>query len=155
MSETYHTQGALSAAIQAMLERVRIADGFETDIGSRVFMGRRHIEDGIEPCVVLHEAEDSAEDQAGRKPTYLINQRYVAIGYDKCDPNQPNLTAHKIIRDLKRTFFSGDVKDGRFGGKVRAVRYIGRDIGARSDGAAIVVGLIEFEVQYVEDLSAP
>jgi hypothetical protein len=40
-------------------------------------------------------------------------------------------------------------------GQVKRVEYLGRDIGPRSDGEAIVLAIIEIGVQYVENVATP
>jgi hypothetical protein len=141
--------------IVTRLEQIKISDGAETDIGRRVLRGRRTTPiDSEVPCSVLIEAGDEVEDSAGRTMTALVKVRntYMIDGFTTCDPDNPNVAAHAMIRDLKRSLF----KDGRtFGGKVVEVSYKGRDIGPRPDGAGFVQARIMIEVSFAEDLANP
>lgn len=143
---------AIASELASRLAQITVANGYVTNIGSKVFRGKRKIEDSAVPCAVLIEAEDMVEDRPGRLPAAQITQRYVLGGYEQCDPDNPNDMAHSIIRDIKRAVFPGD---GNLGGKVRAVKYRGRDIGPRTDGQPIVFAVVEIDIEYVEDLTNP
>jgi hypothetical protein len=141
--------------IAGRLADILVANGAETNIGAKVFRGRRALPgDDEPPCSVLIEGGDEVEDTAGRSSTALIKvkQVYMIDGFDACDPQNPNTKAHAIIRDIKRALF----KDGRtFGGKVVEVAYMGRDIGPRPDGVALVQARVMIEVSFAEDLANP
>lgn len=138
--------------ISSRLATIKIADGFETDLGTKVWRGRRKIPADDElPVAIITEGDDTPGDKAGRH-TQQIMQTFVIDGFDACDPDNPNDKAHAMIRDIKKVIF-GD--GGQFGGKVRSVSYLGRDIGPRPDGAGFVQARILIEVEYAEDLSKP
>ena len=141
--------------IVTRLSGITLAAGAETNIGTNVKQGKRKLpaEDEI-PCCYLIEGGDDVEDTAGRMQTALVKvrQAYVIDAFDACDPDNPNLKAHAMIRDIKRALF----KDGRtFGGKVVEVSYMGRDIGPRPDGVALVQARVMIEVSFAEDLANP
>lgn len=150
-----HRAEDIAAEIKARVLRCTIAQGAETNLGATVFQGRRHVDDGMIPCATIIEAEDTPA--RGRlRDEYEIAQRYILFAYVPCSPNDPNVAAHAAIRDLKRCLFLTDGKsDGRLGGKVKLIEYVGRDIGPRADGAAFVVAAVEVVVSYAEILSAP
>lgn len=145
----------VSDEIKTRIAAVRLTNGAETDIGRQVWSGRRKIDDSMIPCSVLIEGDDIA-DREVRGTLYDIDQRYVWMAYLECNPDDPNAAAHKALRDMKRALFvTAGRPDETWGRRVREVRYIGRDIGARADGAAFVLAIIEFAVSYVEDAAAP
>ncbi len=148
----YQTAGEIATALSARLATIKKVNGFETDIGLRVYRGVRKVEDDAVPCAVLIEGSDTVVSRAGKLPTANIDQGYLLGGYAPCDPNNPNDAAHAIIRDLKKAVFAGNAT---LDGKVPMVTYTGRDIGPRTDGVAIVFALIEVTVNYVENLTAP
>jgi hypothetical protein len=149
------TNEAVATEIATRLSQISIANGSETDIGLRVQEGRRRLpaEDEV-PCIQLVEGNDDLDDEAGRSQSARIkvSQSYVLDAFDNCDPDNPNRQAHKMIRDLKRAIFQGD---RTFGGKVFDVRYLGKDIGPRPDGKALVQARIAIRVSFAEDLSNP
>lgn len=149
---TINQASALAAEIEARIERISIANGFNTDIGVRILRGRRRIDDDQVPSVVIAEGLDSPTPGPGRLPTAEVSQTYMLISYHECDPDHPNDQAHLMIKDLKRAIFHDGVT---LGGKVPRVKYAGRDIGPRADGVGIVCASIEIAVSFVEDLSNP
>lgn len=149
---TYFTAAAVAAEIKSRLSAILIANGSETDIGRDVMMGRRKMPDERPPCVSVIEGIDDIQDTPGRMPTALIAQQYIIDAYGPCDPDNPNDAAHAMIRDIKRAMFKGNAT---FDDKVKLVRYMGRDIGPRPDGVALVNAQVMIVVQYVENLSDP
>jgi hypothetical protein len=149
---TLKTADSIAQEIAARCARITIANGSRTDIGTRVFRGRRRIDDSHVPCVIIAEGLDQVTPARGAIPSVAIVQTYMLIGYSECHPDHPNDAGHEIIKDLKQSMFSDGVK---FGGKVLQVEYKNRDIGPRGDGVAIVCASIEITVQFVEDLQNP
>lgn len=148
----YQTSEEIALLIADRLGDISVANDYETDIGLKVFRGKRAVMDEQVPCCVLIEGADNVEQGAGRLPVAKITQQYILGGYNTCDVDNPNDAAHEIIRDLKKAIFIGDVT---LGGKVSKIEYKGRDIGPRTDGTPIVFALIEISVTYIENLTAP
>ncbi len=145
----------VAAELKRRIALCTIALGAETDIGNKVFQGRRHVDDSMIPCATIIEADDTP-DRVNVSTQYEIAQRFVIFAYVPCDPNDPNVGAHKAIRDLKRAvFLTNGQEDTKWGRTVREVRYLGRDIGPRADGASFVIGAIEIMVSWVENMAAP
>ena len=62
--------------VQQCLSSITKANGYETDLGTRVFRGRRSIDDSAVPCAVVLEGPDSvADSHDGRKPMVRLMQR--------------------------------------------------------------------------------
>lgn len=150
----------IALAIQERLAEITIANGYLTDIGNQVFRGKIKIDESDVPCVVLDEGGDKLKGDAAPsnmpgtmklKPVQLL-QRYHVSGHMHCDPDHPNDTAHLMLADLKKAVFSGD---RTLSGVVRNISYIGRDIGRREDGLALVAAVVAFDCEFTEDLTAP
>lgn len=152
MTTQFQTADEIATLLSARLATIREVNGYETEIGARVFRGVRKVEDDQVPCAVLIEGGDTVEQSKSRVPSARIQQDYILGGYTTCDPANPNDAAHAVIRDLKKVIFAGDAT---LGGKVPIIEYRGRDIGPRTDGVPIVFALIEITVTYVEDLTNP
>lgn len=151
---TNYTKAAdVSAEVIRRLKTILTSNGYETDIGRDVMAGYRKIPgDDRPPCLIVLEGADDVRDQPGRIPSVLISQMYHLDGFDKCDADNPNTKGHAIIRDIKRAIF----KDGTtLGNAVKSVTYIGRDIGPRPDGVALVQARVMITVEFVEDLTNP
>jgi len=146
----------VAAEIKTRMQGVLLSNGCETDIGRAVFMGRRKLPgDDEPPCIIVIEADDRTDDTAGKTQTAKIKVRqpYMIDAWDVCDPNNPNDKAHAMIRDIKRAIFGGGNR--MLDGKVFAVEYVGRDIGPRPDGVALVQVRVEIAVVFAEDLANP
>jgi hypothetical protein len=130
-----------------------VAAGAETNIGRKVYQGRRKIDDEQVPCSAIIEGlDDVTQADSDRTPKITCWQTYTLVAYDKCDPDHPNKKAHAMIRDMKRAIF-GD--GATLGGKVMRVEYAGRDIGPRKDGVDIVMATVTIKVHYTENLMTP
>lgn len=148
---------AIGLEVATRLATRTVALGAETNLGAAVFRGRRLIDDDQVPCVAIIEGNDEVEEGESRRSLDTkITQHYVMLAYVPCDPANPNDAAHAAIRDMKRALFTtAGQPDRTLGEKVKRVRYRGRDIGPRADGAAFVVASIEVSVEFVEDLASP
>lgn len=148
------TAEGVSDVLVARLQGVTVAQGAETDIGSKVFRGRRVIDDDLIPATVILEGEDRVQGQRG----VLVDteQDYHLYAYLPCDPDDPNVAAHAALRDLKRALFLTNGRpDWTWGGAVRGLHYRGKDIGPRADGASFVLVVVAIAVEYVENLASP
>ena len=136
--------------IAARLALVREAQGAETDLGTRVYRGRRKIEVEQMPCAVLVEGGDVDIKANGRSGVVRGLLQFALHAYVPCDPDNPNTAGHAALRDLTRAVFADP--DTAF---VRTLTYRGRDILPRADGTAFVLSVIEFSAEFVEDLANP
>ena len=152
-----HSAEDVGLEIAARLARCTVALGAETDLGVKVLRGRRTVDDDQIPCTTIIEGQDEIEEnENSREAQARVKQDYVLLAFIPCDPSNPNDAAHKAIRDMKRAIFSTDGKaDRTLGGKVKRVRYMGRDIGPRGDGSAFLVAELGINVEFVEDLANP
>lgn len=147
--------------LTGLLSGISVANGYETDIGLRVYRGKRKIDDSHVPCAALIEGEDKPGGTQGAA-SQQITQSYVLGGYAECDPDHPNDRAHQIIADIKKAIFTvvdptrAETISGSttLGGRVKSVTYMGRDIGPRADGVAIVFAVVHIDIVFVEQLTA-
>ena len=147
---TFTKASEIAEYLTTLMEQIKIADGYHTDIGLQVFRGRRKVDDDMVPCGVIIEGDDRPGDNISREEI-KIEQSYVLGGYVPCDADQPNDAAHLLLKDLKRVVF-GNGNKTNLGGRVRSVSYEGRDIGPRADGKNIVFAVVHISVTFAEDL---
>jgi len=153
MTQLFKSATEVAEEIETRLKRITVANGYLTDIGAAVHMGRIAIDDTMVPCSSVIEGDDQVTNSSGRSSLAKIGQEYALVGYAECHPDRPNDTAHKVIRDLKRAIFMTDGRQNSdFGGRVDRIDYRGRNIGPRADGAGKVMALIEITVFYTEQL---
>jgi hypothetical protein len=144
----------IALAIGGRLAAITGNDPYQTTIGHRVMQGRRQIDKGRVPCVVVMESEGSVESKQV-SPKLRMKQGYTIEGFVQCDDlDNPNLSAHRVIADIKRAIF-GVEEERALGGLAVGIEYVGRAIGVREDGADIVSGVVEIDVEFVEDLRSP
>jgi hypothetical protein len=155
MTISFHSAEGIGLELKSRFQQITVALGAETDIGLTVRLGQRHVDDTMIPCIaIIEEADEPARDRVGDE--YQVTALFTMFAYLACDPANPNVAAHKAIRDLKRAMFKTAGKaDHTLGGKVRAMRYLGREFGPRKDGAAFVVAALQVSMTYVEKLSEP
>lgn len=141
----------VASYISTVLSQIRIENGYSTDIGIRVFRGRKKIDDSQVPCISMIEADDDPGDVDTRLEI-KITQRYVIGGYSYCDPDHPNDTAHLIVRDIKRALWNKDTHGPNLGKRVKSLNYDGRDFGPRIDGEPIVFAVVHANAVFAETL---
>jgi hypothetical protein len=142
----------LAQKVSDRVGTISIANGYNTDIGLRVFRGRINLVPEELPCIVIVEGEDDVQATKGTEAK--VRQAYQIEGHDECDPMNPNDKAHLILADLKKAIFGVDPS---FDGAVRPseLEYAGRQIGVREDGTAFVSGSIAIRITFVENLAEP
>lgn len=138
----------LAAALATRLATIKVANGFNTDIGLRVFQGRRRLDESHIPCVVIVEGEDDPSEQQLGKIKNVA--RYAVEGVAACDPDNPNVAGRAIVADIKKAIWGADNKFGR---TVIAMDYLGRTIAPREDGLDTVSAAVEFSLTYAENLA--
>lgn len=149
---TVFTKGSdIAAYLTTVLAGITKANGYNTDIGLRVFRGRRKIDEHQLPCAVIIEGEDTPGDVDNRLEV-RITQRYVIGGYDVCDPDQPNDTAHLILKDIKKALWNREVHGTNLGKRLKSLRYDGKDIGPRTDGEPVVFAVVHAVGVFAETL---
>jgi hypothetical protein len=152
------TAETIASALATRLALITTTNGYTTNLGGKVFRGRRRLDETMIPSVVLIEGNDRVTDESrsaprpgGRNKQVKLAQRYTLEGHLECDADHPNDAAHDAIADLKTAIFS----EMTLGGLVRDIKYIGRTISAREDGIEVVSGAIEIEIEYTEELGNP
>lgn len=141
----------------ALVERLGAIDtinGYATTVGLNVYRGRIGIDVDLIPCITLVELAETSRPKEGRQTAeHLSTVRYVAEGHAECDPDNPAIVGHLLVADIKRALWGP--KDPTLGGVARALRFTGRMIEPRAEGAGNVIVSIEFEVDFFEDLASP
>jgi hypothetical protein len=141
----------VATKIAERLQAISIANGYATDIGLRVYRGRRRVEDNHMPCITIVEGDDKIIDD-GVQGNALLAQQYHIEAHTACDPNNPNDAAHLMIGDMKKALFGADITFAR---TVRKFLYRGRMILPRDDGLAVVAANITVEAVFPESLANP
>lgn len=145
---------AITTALAIRLAAIKVANGYSTDLGLRVFRGRRRIDPKQMPCVVIVEMPDEVKQQ--QRTAARVTQKIVVEGHSQCDPDNPNDRGHEMIADIKRAVFEdAKLRYGDDAKQVVDLTYKGRFIAPREDGLDFVSSSVEINVEYVEDLANP
>lgn len=145
---SYDKSDAVAAEILLRIRTITTAGGFNTDIGAKAFDGRQKLSDVQEDCCTVIEGDDDPLEQREVRSSVLLP--FLIVGQSKCDLDNPYAKARAMAADIKRAIFH----DGNdLGGKVKEVKYLGRSIAPRGDGADFVTVGVEIEVHYVELLA--
>lgn len=140
----------IALEINSRLQQITVANGYATDIGLRVYRGRRKLDPAQLPCAVLVNDEDACV--SGQDKRCVTKATYQLEGHSPCDAENPGDVGHQIVADLKKAIFSGDLS---FGKTVLSIDYKGRTIEPREDGLSLVSAAIEIDLHFTEDLAAP
>lgn len=138
----------ISIALTAALATITKANGYRTDIGTKVSRGRPQLDENSIPLIVLVEGDETPEGRASPRSTEFKNGiEYRIEGFDICDLNNPNDIAHDIVADLKKCVFGKAVP------LAFEVKYLNRIIGKREDGLKFNAGALVVAISYTEDVS--
>lgn len=142
------TAKEIGTALAGNLATITSTNGYKTDMGLRVYKGRRALDDSFIPCVVLAELPDQVADAVQHGTQILVTQRYVMEAHVPCDPNNPNDAAHDAIEDMKRLVFGLEHH-----AQIRTLNYVGKAILPRQDGSAYVGASLTIECSFKERLA--
>ena len=134
----------VALALTGRIAGIKQADGYQTDIGAKVFRGKLRLSENDVPCAVIVEKDDAPAQQQGVK----VKNRcpFLIEGHAACDPDHPNDTGHKIVSDIKKAIW-GD--KSALHPAVKDIRYVGRSLSPREDGFAQVSAVVEVEIELV------
>ncbi|WP_042886357.1 hypothetical protein [Cupriavidus necator] len=141
-------------ALKERLQSIRTADGYATDIGARVYLGREFGNDEQDPVPLSSLHDGSGESKDATRPHAGTNtwaRSFVIEGFDTCDPDNPLIKAHAMIADIKRAVF----KDGGLDGRVMNLRIVGDRAMPRGAGTKTVCAQVLGVVEYLEKPTAP
>ena len=151
----YHTAEGVAAEVKRRLQTCTVAQGAETDLGVSVLHGQAAVEADMAPCCKLVEGDD-VPGRSNARTDYEIEQRFAVIAYLPCDNETPMVAAHAGVRDIKRALFkTAGRADPRWGGTIKSIDYLGKQMGFRAAGERMVLAIVEFAVVYVENVAEP
>jgi len=142
----------VTKAVQASLEKITIAEGFETDAGLSITRGRRRIspEENF-PLLVIHEGK---EEVVGKRGDTVVHLRLpITIeGFLAVDAMNPLDSSHQLLADIKRSLYPS-LSSHR--GLIIQSEYLGREIIPPEDGSSYSSVSVHLAVEWGEELSNP
>lgn len=142
----------IAAFLKQRMELITKANGYYTDIGTRVLMGRRKIDASHVPCVVIIEGDDETVRDADTRLEITMDLDFIFAAYLFCDPDHPNDAAHLAIKDIKRALWDQGSMSGNLGRRVVSFKYKGKNIAPAANGEDSVAVQVYSQVRYSEKL---
>lgn len=145
----------MAFAAENLVERLSRIDadaGYLTSVGRHVYWGRKTIPSGTSAFVALHETDEEGVLEQKSDGVVLLRVPYVIEAQMPCDPDHPNEAGHRMVRDIKAAIFGAGMQ---LAGCLNDIRYAGRTIFQRDNGAKNVVVQVRIEVTLTESLANP
>lgn len=133
--------------ILCRLRGIRIADGFRTDAGLRVFDSVRSVDQNQLPCIVVFDGAENATNSAGGR-SYDNTLQIIVEGRAEANKDATG----KILRMLKADIKTAVLVDGD---EIGAVSYFGTEPTSRQDGDISESALLTFVVAFKEGRGNP
>jgi hypothetical protein len=149
---------------ETLLAGITVSNGYETDIGQRVFRARRRLDPEDLPCLVFWDggedpqADDRGDTNTGGRSAMVLEQRIVVQAYVLANQAQTGTQLGKAKADIKKRI-CGSAQRGVFvngEGKAQGIlAYLGATPSPRDDGDASEGVEITFAVTYPERYGDP
>lgn len=142
---------AVMQALKARAERIRTANGFATEAGANVYLGREDLfaEDLPVPCITIIEGVVvSSDDKQPQRALYVVNQPISIVGLTESDPNNPLVAGHQLLADLLRAVFqvrdpaSLPLRKDTLDGLVRELQFDSYEVVPRDDGGRVTCAVL-------------
>lgn len=144
-------------ALQTRLEAIEPENGYNTDAGARVFLGRRRAnpdEIDIGPVLHIYDTEDEVDETtATTRENIHITLTVVVDGLIRDLDKESTRLLHLLIQDIKMAMLS--TTDLTIGGLSLDIGYAGRTVEYPEPGGDTIGVSLEFSVLYAEPYGAP
>jgi len=146
-------------ALKARLQAIRVANGFITEAGFKVYLGRAFLDSEKDtPSLTLHEGRPqksgygfventSANPQIGGR----MEPEYTVEGMVQCNGDEPYVAAHALLADIKRALFG--TQDAL--PNTLSHRLVGYGVMPHQPGSTSMTVLVVGAYQFVENFAAP
>lgn len=147
--------------VEARLQGITTANGFETNIGLNVSRARRTFDKAALPAVTIFETAAPPSDGAASESSasYTVAQSFVVIAHVIAEQATTGRKLGLARADIKRALMQPD-DEGRYGisdvdGKIGALAFAGSDANPRQDGAVSESCAVSFVAIYQEGYGDP
>jgi len=141
--------------LETRLADIQVANGYHTDAGSNVFLGRTYLDQAKVPAVTVRPGEDegTVEDQGG---LYQETVSYEIHGICHADPDRPFEKGHQLAADIRRAIYrarSVDYED--LGGAAARVEPGGTVVSEAAAGSGFCEVTVALTITYTERFGEP
>jgi hypothetical protein len=139
-------------ALKARAQKITIANGYATDAGLRVLIGRQVVsKDDTFPLIAMAVAPEPVLRGAGDRARLNLDVEFHALA--TADVDDPLRPVEDLLGDLKRALFRKE--DRTLNGAAIDVAYVGEGTLEREEGGAIVGVRVRLTADYVEMYGDP
>ncbi|MCW8918966.1 MAG: hypothetical protein OQL08_09155 [Gammaproteobacteria bacterium] len=137
--------------IVTRLQGVTVANGYQTDAGLDVGLGRATRDDGYHYVIAADDVEPESQQGNRVKATMEV----VIEGYAPADLGNPSIEGRKVLADAERAIFTG--LDNRLPLKDigASLAWGGNSLDYRKDGSDIEICTVTVRATFTKDLTNP
>jgi len=96
--------------LETRLTDVRTANGYHTNAGARVFLGRTFLQQGDVPALTIRPGEDEGDVEVNAS-LYQETVAYEIHGICEADPDRPFEAGHQLAADIRRAIYRARTVD--------------------------------------------
>ncbi len=96
--------------LEERLAEIQVANGYHTDAGLRVFLGRSLIEESEVPAITVRPGEDEGEVEVNAG-LYRETVSYEINGVCEAEVNKPFEAGHQLAADIRRAIYRASTID--------------------------------------------
>lgn len=94
--------------LEERLGEISTANGYHTDAGVRVYLGRMWLKDSAVPALTIRPGEDEGEVRVDGD-LYQETVSYEIHGVREADPTKPFEAGHQLAADIRRAIYRANV----------------------------------------------
>jgi hypothetical protein len=137
--------------IVARLQGVTVANGYQTDAGLDVGLGRATRDDGYHYVIAADDAVP--ESQQGVKVKTVME--IVIEGYAPADLTNPSIEGRKVLADAERAIFADQDNRLPIADIGASLAWGGNSLDYRKDGSDIEICTVTVRATFTKDLTNP
>lgn len=141
--------------LEARLGDIRTANGYHTEAGVRVYLGRMWLDEGEVPALTIRPGEDEGEVQVSGD-LYQETVSYEVHGICEADPAKPFEAGHQLAADVRRAIYRARTIDYEdLDGDALRVEPGGTIVNERGQGSAYCEVTVALRITHTEKLGEP
>jgi hypothetical protein len=133
------------------LQGVTVANGYQTDAGLDVGLGRATRDDGYHYVIAADDAQP--ESQQGVKVKAVME--ITIEGYATADPANPSVEGRKVLADAERAIFAGLDNRLPISEIGASLEWGGNSLDYRKDGSDIEICTVTVRASFTKNLTNP
>lgn len=142
--------------LQSRLQQIATANGYRTEAGSSVFLGRTMVGADEAPAITITQDDEQDAEVAVNASLVRKTIPYIVEGIIAADPSNPYTEGFRLLADMDQAIFSaGVIADERLAGTAVDVQYTGSQVQQAEDGSAHCIARVSLAITHSEKLGDP